>query len=508
MAGGSRERQREPWRRGHRDGRRGDERQRRPARGAHRARPGHGSSTASAGRQAPERPVRASGQAWRALRGTGGSNAAEGPSCTGGLDCGGVSCCQNIVVPAGTFPMGRSASGSDAFAGSNDEQPEHTVIVASFALDTFEVTVGRFRKFADAFDGTPPAAGAGHTRSSPTAAGKPTGTPVCQTPKRPSSRISKCDPTTRPGRTRRVAHEKMAINCVSWFDAAAVLRVGRRSPPHRSGVGVRGGRRAARTGSIPGDAGDPAVTTDARELRGQRRQRARRRGKSSHGSWEMGAPRSGRWDVRVEPGLVWRRLVRRRRSIVQQLRGHQREHLSRAPRRLVADRPELPSRRRPGRRRPRSTAQQRLPLRARSANDSPEGNQPRSRSRPAGPDCASLQSSASRETRRASCAHACRPPSKSIAENGAVAVSARAIVARRGPRRRCDPPVARLGTELDHPIGAGDDRGVMLDDDQRVAALDEAIEDADELARRRRGAGPSSARRARRASGSWRACRR
>ena len=42
------------------------------------------------------------------------------------------------------------------------------------------------------------------------------------------------------------------------------------------------------------------------------------------------------------------------------------------------------------------------------------------------------------------------------------------------------PRVAALGAELDHVVGGGDHRGVVLDDDQRVAALDQPIEHADE----------------------------
>ncbi len=50
--------------------------------------------------------------------------------------------------------MGRSeGAGSDAFLeGDSDEQPEHSVTVSEFAFDKYEVTVGRFRKFADAYD--------------------------------------------------------------------------------------------------------------------------------------------------------------------------------------------------------------------------------------------------------------------------------------------------------------------------------------------------------------------
>jgi sulfatase modifying factor 1 len=86
----------------------------------------------------------------------------EGPSCAGGLDCNGESCCKSIRVPGGTFPMGR---GTETCSGctdgcpagvsldcSSDEQPEHPASVRDFYLDKYEVTVGRFRQFVDAYD--------------------------------------------------------------------------------------------------------------------------------------------------------------------------------------------------------------------------------------------------------------------------------------------------------------------------------------------------------------------
>jgi formylglycine-generating enzyme required for sulfatase activity len=60
--------------------------------------------------------------------------------------------------------MGRGTSGSDAYTDQwvgADEQPEHEATVDGFMLDVFEVTVGRFRKFVEAYDGTPPPEGAG-----------------------------------------------------------------------------------------------------------------------------------------------------------------------------------------------------------------------------------------------------------------------------------------------------------------------------------------------------------
>jgi formylglycine-generating enzyme required for sulfatase activity len=58
--------------------------------------------------------------------------------------------------------MGRSTNGTDAYPGGNaNELPEHMATVATFAFDSFEVTVGRFRRFVSVYDATPPAAGVG-----------------------------------------------------------------------------------------------------------------------------------------------------------------------------------------------------------------------------------------------------------------------------------------------------------------------------------------------------------
>ena len=93
----------------------------------------------------------------------------EQPILFGGLTCGdadvgiSVSCCRSIVVPATTsFPMGCTTTEDRSCNQSGDgETPEHIVALSSFALDTFEVTVGRFRNFVNAFDGTESPSGSG-----------------------------------------------------------------------------------------------------------------------------------------------------------------------------------------------------------------------------------------------------------------------------------------------------------------------------------------------------------
>jgi sulfatase modifying factor 1 len=87
----------------------------------------------------------------------------------GTLLCNTDSCCASIIVPGGqTFMQG----GSPEYTA-----PAHSSTVSSFALDKYEVTVGRFRKFVEAYVGngvdggtaTVPAEGAGANLNVPVA---------------------------------------------------------------------------------------------------------------------------------------------------------------------------------------------------------------------------------------------------------------------------------------------------------------------------------------------------
>jgi formylglycine-generating enzyme len=67
-------------------------------------------------------------------------------------ECRGESCCTTLAVPGGTFLMGRSEDGTDAYAdGDALEQPEHRVTLVPYALDKYEVTTGRFARFLLAY---------------------------------------------------------------------------------------------------------------------------------------------------------------------------------------------------------------------------------------------------------------------------------------------------------------------------------------------------------------------
>lgn len=102
-----------------------------------------------------------------------------------------------------------------------DELPEHTVTVSDFFLDSFEVTVGRFRRFVDAYAGAPPAPGAG---AHPLIAGSGWQSPAWDgfvTDKPTLIQNVKCDVTSQTWTDVASSHENYPMNCVTWFEAMA-----------------------------------------------------------------------------------------------------------------------------------------------------------------------------------------------------------------------------------------------------------------------------------------------
>jgi len=164
----------------------------------------------------------------------------EGPSCSGmtGTECQGESCCSSLLVPGGTFPMGRGTEiCSDCNGGclsgrmcESDEQPEHSATVSDFYLDKYEVTVSRFEPFVGAIvTGWRPQAGQGANVAVESAQGIARGatgwqstwdSQLAREPGEFNHRLD-CEPDyhtwTQPPQVGRV----FPINCVDWFEAFA-----------------------------------------------------------------------------------------------------------------------------------------------------------------------------------------------------------------------------------------------------------------------------------------------
>lgn len=147
-----------------------------------------------------------------------------GQSCTGLPGCDGASCCEARDVPGGSFSMGRSETGEDACPANttcyDQEQPEHTVIVDSFLLEAYEVTVGRFRRFVAAYDGSKPPPGAGAHPLIGGSGWDPSWDGQLADSREELKQRLACNAsatwTDAPG-----SNEQLPINCVSWYDAFA-----------------------------------------------------------------------------------------------------------------------------------------------------------------------------------------------------------------------------------------------------------------------------------------------
>ena len=144
-----------------------------------------------------------------------------------------MSCCKDILVTGGAFPMGLGSSGeadmcpSGLLCDSNAEQPEHATTVSDFYMDVFEVTVGRFREFYKKYgispSSVPPGDGTGAnhvTGSGWQNASWPSLLPGNQTALAAGLACpTGGTPTWATAATTDT--EVRAINCVTWYEAFA-----------------------------------------------------------------------------------------------------------------------------------------------------------------------------------------------------------------------------------------------------------------------------------------------
>lgn len=127
------------------------------------------------------------------------------PDTCGPLD--NESCCTSILVPGGTFKR------------SND--PNYVATVSDFKLDRFEVTVGRFRQFVEAYPAAKPVSGAAEH---PLIAGS--GWNSAWDAQLPADQAAlkaklKCSPMFPTWTDVAGANEHLPINCVNWYNAFA-----------------------------------------------------------------------------------------------------------------------------------------------------------------------------------------------------------------------------------------------------------------------------------------------
>lgn len=117
------------------------------------------------------------------------------------------SCCAQSAVPGGVFDRGNDAT--------------YPATVSAFSLDRFEVTVGRFRRFVEAYPANKPASGAG---AHPNIFGS--GWSFGWSANLPADRAAlvsslKCYPPAQTWTDDAGPNEQLPINCVSWYVAFA-----------------------------------------------------------------------------------------------------------------------------------------------------------------------------------------------------------------------------------------------------------------------------------------------
>ena len=128
--------------------------------------------------------------------------------------------------------MGRSelATGADYYpSGSAGETPEHTATLSPFALDKYEVVVGRFRQFVANYDtwrATHPAVGEGNNPQAPnTGWAQSWATTKSDLPATSDDlkALVGCGSTLQTWTTSSVSNdnETYPIDCVSWYAAFA-----------------------------------------------------------------------------------------------------------------------------------------------------------------------------------------------------------------------------------------------------------------------------------------------
>jgi formylglycine-generating enzyme required for sulfatase activity len=145
-------------------------------------------------------------------------------SCAGLTACGpsSASCCTSPLVPGGTFYRSYDVASDMAYRDMS-----HPATLSDFRLDTYEVTVSRFRQFMNAGMGTqanPPPAGAG-ARTLNGMANQGGWDPAWNSSLTANTATLigalSCSPTYESWTDKPGKHEQYPINCITWLEAFA-----------------------------------------------------------------------------------------------------------------------------------------------------------------------------------------------------------------------------------------------------------------------------------------------
>ncbi len=129
------------------------------------------------------------------------------------------SCCDSTVVPGGTYARSYDLSGDGMFPDSS-----FGATVSDFRLDKYEVTVGRFRQFVMANEGTqasPPISGAG---AHPNIAGSgwdASWNASLATDTTALMQAIKCYPMYQTWTDTPGGNESLPMDCITWYEAMA-----------------------------------------------------------------------------------------------------------------------------------------------------------------------------------------------------------------------------------------------------------------------------------------------
>jgi formylglycine-generating enzyme required for sulfatase activity len=118
------------------------------------------------------------------------------------------SCCaRSLPIAGGTF---------DRF-----DDPGLPAQIGTFALDRFEVTVGRYRRFVAKYPGNSPSPGAGALPTSPNSGWNPAWSSGLPADQAKLTAAMDCDPTYATWTPEPGPNENKPINCLTWYQAFA-----------------------------------------------------------------------------------------------------------------------------------------------------------------------------------------------------------------------------------------------------------------------------------------------